>query len=64
MGWNSFHQSLSIGIPFRPIYFASLKDVYQPAVMHDTNPVRKLADKVQIMGDEKASGSSLLLQFY
>ena len=64
MRWNCFHQSASIRVSFRAFYFASLKDIYQPAVMHNANPVCKLADKVQIMGDEKASGSGLLLQFY
>ena len=64
MRWNCFHQSASVGIPFRPIYFVSLKDIYQPPVMHDANPVGKLADKVQIMGNEQTCSSGLLLQFY
>ena len=64
MRWHCFHQSTSIGIPFRPIYFVSLKDIYQPALMHDANPVGKLADKVQIMGNEQTCSSGLLLQFY
>ena len=64
MRWNCFHQSASIRISLRPLYFVSLKDIYQPAVMHNTNPVCKLADKVQIMSDKKACSSGLLLQFY
>ena len=64
MRWNCFHQSASIRILFRPLYFVSLKDIYQPAVMHNADSVCKLADKIQIMGDEKACSSGLLLQFY
>lgn len=40
----------------------SVKGIHQPAMLHYTNPVRKLTDKVEVMGDEKARCPSLFLQ--
>ena len=41
-----------------------MESVYQLAALHDADPVCKLADEIQVMGDEQTRGAGLLLQIH